>query len=81
MATQPQSRLRSDDAGNYVVQDKDSSGHTVDILLEQGKTEEARAEIERLCLEGLDSGDPVRMTTEKWEEFCVELHRKAKLVS
>jgi hypothetical protein len=56
-------------------------GYTVDALLEQGKVEEAREELERLCLEGVDSGEPVLMTPERWEEFRLELHRKAKLAS
>jgi 3-methyladenine DNA glycosylase Tag len=56
-------------------------GHSVDALLAAGNIDGARAEFERLCLEGLDSGDPVRMTLEKWQEFRLDLHRKAKLAS
>lgn len=56
-------------------------GHAVDALLASGDVEGARAEFERLCLEGLDSGDPISMTPEKWEEFRRDLHRKAKLAS
>ena len=81
MATVPQNRLRIDDEGNYIVEDKEYPGYTVDVLLQQGKVEEARAEFERLCLEGLDSGEPIPMTPEKWEEFRLELHRKASLTS
>ena len=56
-------------------------GHTVDALLAAGDIEGAKAELERLCLEGLDSGEPISMTPEKWEEFRRGLHRKAKLAS
>ena len=33
MATIPQNRLRIDDEGNYIVEDKDYPGYTVDVLL------------------------------------------------
>jgi hypothetical protein len=50
-------------------------------LLAAGDIEGARSEFERLCLESLDSGEPVVMTPEKWEQFRLELHREAKLTS
>jgi len=56
-------------------------GHTVDALLASGDVEGAKAEFERLCLEGLDSGTPIPMTPEKWEALRRNLHRKAKLAS
>ena len=55
------------------------SGHTVDALLASGDAEGARTEFERLCLEGLDSGEPIEMTPEKWDGLRQDLHRKAKL--
>ena len=55
-------------------------GSRVDELLAVGDVEAARAEFERLCLEGLE-GDPVAMTPEAWEQFRQDLHRKAQLAS
>jgi hypothetical protein len=57
--------------------DHDSPDSAVDALLDAGNIEGARAEFERLCLESLDSGDPVPMTAAKWEQFRIDLHRKA----
>lgn len=56
------------------------SGSTIDDLLAAGDIDGARAEFERLCLEGLE-GDPVAMTSEAWEQFRQDLYRKAKLAS
>ena len=77
MATASNNRLHRDEDGNYAVEDKDYPGHTVDALLEQGKVEEARAELERLILEGVESGDPVEMAPQKWRELRINLHRQA----
>ncbi len=71
----------SSDGNLEFPQDAHLPGHTVDALLAAGNVEGARAEFERLCLEGLDSGEAVLMTPEKWEELRRDLHRKAKLAS
>jgi len=55
-------------------------GSRVDELLAAGDIAGARAEFERLCLEGLE-GEPVAMTPEAWEQFRQELHRKAQHAS
>jgi len=55
-------------------------GSHIDELLAAGDIAGARAEFERLCLEGLE-GEPVAMAPEAWERFRQELHRKAKLAS
>ena len=44
-------------------------GYTVDRLIEQGKLDEARQELERLLLEGLDSGTSRSMTAELMQEI------------
>ena len=77
MATTLQNHLPIDDEGNYLVEDKDYPGHTVDVLLEQGKVEQARAEFERLVMEGVESGPGIEGTPEFWEEMRSELSRKA----
>ena len=55
-------------------------GSRIDELLATGDIDAARAEFERLCVEGLE-GEPVAMTSEAWEQFRLELHRKAQLAS
>jgi hypothetical protein len=49
-------------------------GYTVDALLDQGNVEEARTELERLLLEGIDSGPGIPVTPEFWEQ----LHARAR---
>jgi hypothetical protein len=51
---------------------------TVDVLLEQGKVEEARAEFERLILEGVDSGPAIEVTAQFWDDFRAELKQRAE---
>jgi hypothetical protein len=72
------SRIFERDRGTH--ENRDLAGSTVDELLASGDVEAARAEFERLCLEGL-AGEPVSMTPEAWKQFCDELQRKAKLAS
>jgi hypothetical protein len=79
MASSPQvskqSGLSVDRDGNYVApKGYRMPGWTVDALLEEGKVEEARAELERLVLEGVDSGPAIEATPEFWEA----LHSKAR---
>jgi hypothetical protein len=52
----------------------------IEALLSAGDIEGARIEFERQCLASLDSGDPILMTPEKWEELRLELHREANLL-
>jgi hypothetical protein len=53
-------------------------GCTVDALLEQGRVEEARAELERLVQEGIDSGPGIEVTPKFWEDIRSEVRRRAK---
>ena len=46
-------------------------------LIEAGDVEGARAELERLTLEGLDSGPAVEVTPAFWTDFKEELRRTA----
>lgn len=81
MAIKPKRATRSSEGNFEMPGDSRLPGHIVDALLADGDVEGAKAEFERLCLEGLDSGDPVPMTPEKWESLRRNLHRKAKLAS
>ena len=67
MATAPRNYLPLDDDGNYAPKDKDYPGYTVDALLAEGKVEEARTELERLVLEGVDSGPGIEVTPQYWD--------------
>jgi len=53
-------------------------GYTVDALLEQGKVEEAREELERLLQEGIDSGPGIEATPQFYENIRAEVRRRAK---
>ena len=53
----------------------------IEALLAADDIEGARAEFERQCLASLRSGDPIIMTSEKWEDLRLELHREANLPS
>lgn len=81
MAVPTRRMTYSPDGNLEVSQETNLPGDTVDAFLASGDVEGARAEFERLCLEGLDSGEPVAMTPERWEELRRDLHRKAKLAS
>jgi hypothetical protein len=61
--------------------DEESWDENIEVLLASGDIEGARAELERQCFVSLDSGDPVLMTPEKWEELRLELHREPNLAS
>jgi hypothetical protein len=61
--------------------DEELWDETIEALLASGDIEGARAEFDRQLLVSIDSGDPVLMTPEKWEELRLELHREAKLAS
>jgi hypothetical protein len=57
---------------DFDASDSKLPGHTVDALLIQGKVDEARDELERLLLEGLDSGNPRLMTDELLQEIVAK---------
>jgi len=63
------------------VSDEEIWDQNIEALLASGDIEGARAEFDRQLLVSADSGDPVLMTPEKWEELRLELHREAKLAS
>jgi len=78
MATIPrvskESSVTVDSDGNYILpKGHRIPGWTVDALLDEGKVEEARAELERLVLEGVDSGPAIEVTHGFWER----LHARA----
>jgi hypothetical protein len=52
-------------------------GATVDRLLEKGDVPGAKAELERLLLEGLDSGPGIEATPQFWKDLRTKLHRQA----
>jgi hypothetical protein len=52
-------------------------GDSVNRLLDQGDLAGAKAELERLILEGIDSGDTVEATPEFWADLKEKLHRDA----
>ena len=74
MASLPQQRISGSDDPRPLVESERLPGHTVDALLKLGKTEEAQEELERLALEGLNSGEPITMTPKHWEELRRDLH-------
>ena len=52
-------------------------GHTVDALLADGKVDEACAELERLLLEGLDSGNGKPMTEDLLQQIIAKARSRA----
>lgn len=82
MATIPrvskQAGLTVDDGGNYVLPENHKMpGWTVDALLEEGKVEEAHAELERLVAEGVNSGPGIEATPEFWERLYARARGEA----
>jgi ABC-type xylose transport system substrate-binding protein len=79
MATSPQPRnldeLEEDFAS--AADGAKLSGHTVDVLLAQGKIEEARAELERLIQEGIDSGPGKPMTEDLLQQVLAKARSRA----
>jgi hypothetical protein len=67
MASVPQGWMEEDDegAGFEPKPGHRLPGWTVDALLEEGKIDEARAELENLIVAGVNSG-PVRTMDEEW---------------
>jgi len=45
-------------------------------LIRNAQKEKAKARLEALLLEGLDSGDPIDVTPEYWRELRDEAHRR-----
>ncbi len=81
MAATPSRITYSEDGQIQLPPDPNDPGYAVDALLAAGDIEGARAELERLALEGMDSGEAIEMTPEAWEEFRLQLHREAKIAS
>ena len=82
MATSPQASKRSDvtvdSDGNYVLlEGHRMPGWTVDALLEKGKVEEARAEMEELIMAGVNSGPGRPMTEQLFEEILANARSRA----
>jgi hypothetical protein len=69
MSTSSGAKLEKDENdGEFVLpSDHRLAGWTVDALLEQGKIDEARIELERLVQQGIDSGPGIPVTPEYWE--------------
>lgn len=51
-------------------------GAIVDRLLEKGDTTGAKAELERLLLEGMSSGPAIEATPQFWADLRAKLHRE-----
>jgi len=80
MATSPRSQHLGEDVEevfDFDATDAKLPGHTVDALLVQGKVEEARAELERLLLEGLDSGKGKPMTEDLLQQIIAKARSRA----
>ena len=56
----------------------DDPSYLLNKLMEDGDLEAARAELERLLLEGLDSGPAVEVTPAFWTDLKAELRRTAR---
>jgi hypothetical protein len=74
MASSPQPRYRDEE---FDTTNAKLPGYTVDALLAEGKVDEARDELERLLLKGLDSGNPRLMTEELLNEIIAKARAKA----
>ena len=77
MATTPSRITYSEDGQIQLPVDPNDPGYAVDALIRQGKMEEARAELERLLLEGMDSGPGVPATPEFYENIRARLRQRA----
>ncbi len=64
--------LESADKELHLPQDSNDPAHVVRGLLANGKIDEARAELSRLLLEGIDSGPGIPATSEFWDELMAE---------
>ena len=74
MASSPQPRYRDQE---FDTTNANLPGYTVDALLAEGKVDEARDELERLLLHGLDSGNPRLMTEELFDEIVAKARARA----
>ncbi len=82
MATAAQPQFNDDPEDGSIYNPKPGHtlpGYTVDALLAQGKVEEARAELERLLQEGIDSGPGIEDTPQFWEDIRSEVRRRANV--
>jgi len=78
MATLPQSHEYDEEDFDIDLDGSGLPGHTVDALLDQGKVEEAKAELERLLLEGLNSGSPRQMDEALFDEIVAEARARVR---
>ncbi len=78
MAATPSRITYSEDGQIELPVDPDDPGYALDVLMREGKMEEASAELERLVLEGVDSGPAIEVTPTFWEDFKADLHRNAR---
>ena len=74
MATSPRSQHLDEieEDFDFAADGAKLPGHTVDALLVQGKVEEARAELERLIQEGIDSGPGKPMTEDLRQQILAK---------
>jgi hypothetical protein len=56
-------------------------GHPVDLLVSQGRVNEARAELERLLVEGVESGSGRLMTEDLLDEIVAKARSRARRVA
>jgi hypothetical protein len=81
MATLPRIRFEVDENGEeqlVLPEDHRLPGWTVDALLKEGKVDEARNELERLILEGANSGPGIEATPAFWDELKAEVKDQAR---
>jgi hypothetical protein len=81
MATIPQvskQTVEMDEDGNYILPDDPSMpGWSVNVLVAEGKMEEAREELFRLIDEGVDSGPGIEVTPQYFDDMLAEVKRRA----
>ena len=50
-------------------------------LVRQEQKRLAKERLQAMIIEGMESGDPIEMTDEVWEDLRLDLHRRAGLQS
>jgi len=74
MASSPQPHYRDEE---FDTTDAKLPGYTVDALLADGKVDEARAELERLLQEGIDSGISPEPPADMMERLRAKVRARA----
>ena len=79
MATIPQREIQPDEEEDFdgAFEAAKLPGHTVDALLEQGKVDEARDELELLLFEGANSGPGIPMTEALFDKIVAQARSRA----